>query len=207
MKYNILTFIGKIRPFYDYILSDSWKEWRQKEKRATEDEMVGWHHQFNGHELGQTPGDGERQRSLVYCSPWVTKSWTQFGDQTTKKINECTSGKLKWLDLFIVLHFFLISLCSFSCVIHLYHLIDEKWLLKITLARSWRLFLCGFNWHSKHQEEHITGCKKSHIFNLWSENIKWPIVQNAGWNKMVIRAKKEELCLFSTLWPLSHQII
>ena len=124
-----------------------------------------------------------------------------------QKINECTSGKLKWLDLFIVLHFFLISLCSFSCVIHLYHLIDEKWLLKITLARSWRLFLCGFNWHSKHQEEHITGCKKSHIFNLWSENIKWPIVQNAGWNKMVIRAKKEELCLFSTLWPLSHQII
>ena len=32
---------------------------RQKEKRATEDEMVGWHHRFNGHELGQTPGDVE----------------------------------------------------------------------------------------------------------------------------------------------------
>jgi len=30
----------------------------QKEKRVTEDEMVGWHHQCNGHELGQTPGDG-----------------------------------------------------------------------------------------------------------------------------------------------------
>ena len=28
-------------------------------KRATEDEMVGWHHRFNGHELGQTLGDGE----------------------------------------------------------------------------------------------------------------------------------------------------
>ena len=27
----------------------------QKEKRETEDEMVGWHHQFNGHELGKTP--------------------------------------------------------------------------------------------------------------------------------------------------------
>ena len=27
--------------------------------RATEDEMLGWHHQFNGHELGQTLGDGE----------------------------------------------------------------------------------------------------------------------------------------------------
>ena len=35
-----------------------------------EDEMVGWHHRFNGHELGQTPGDGEGPGSLVCCSPW-----------------------------------------------------------------------------------------------------------------------------------------
>ena len=32
--------------------------------------MVGCHHQFNGHELGQTLGDGEGQGSLVCCSPW-----------------------------------------------------------------------------------------------------------------------------------------
>ena len=36
----------------------------------TEDEMVGWHHQFNEHELGKTLGDGEGQRGLVCCSPW-----------------------------------------------------------------------------------------------------------------------------------------
>ena len=36
----------------------------------TEDEMVGWHHQLNGHKLGQTPGYSERQESLVCCSPW-----------------------------------------------------------------------------------------------------------------------------------------
>ena len=29
------------------------KDWRQQEKRATEDEMVGWHHQCNGYELGK----------------------------------------------------------------------------------------------------------------------------------------------------------
>ena len=34
----------------------------------TEDEMVGWHHQLNGHEFEQTLGDSERQRSLVCCS-------------------------------------------------------------------------------------------------------------------------------------------
>ena len=31
--------------------------------------MVGWHHQLNGHESEQTPGDGEGQGSLVFCSP------------------------------------------------------------------------------------------------------------------------------------------
>ena len=36
----------------------------------TEDELVGWHHQLNGHESEQTLGDSEGQRSLLYCSPW-----------------------------------------------------------------------------------------------------------------------------------------
>ena len=49
---------------------DSGKGWRQKEKRVTEDEMVGWHHWFNRHELGQPLGDGDGQGSLACCSPW-----------------------------------------------------------------------------------------------------------------------------------------
>ena len=39
----------------------------------TEDEMVGWHHQLDGHEFKQAPGDGERQGSLAWCSPWGHK--------------------------------------------------------------------------------------------------------------------------------------
>ena len=35
--------------------------------------MVGWHHRLNGHEFGQTPGDGEGQGSLEYCGPWGHK--------------------------------------------------------------------------------------------------------------------------------------
>ena len=35
----------------------------------TEDEMVGWHHRLDGHELEQTPGDSEGQGSLAFCSP------------------------------------------------------------------------------------------------------------------------------------------
>ena len=37
------------------------------------DEMVGWHHRFNGHEFEQTLGDGKGQASLVCCSPWGPK--------------------------------------------------------------------------------------------------------------------------------------
>ena len=39
----------------------------------TEDEMVGWYHQLNGHEFEQAPGDGEGQGSLECCSPWGCK--------------------------------------------------------------------------------------------------------------------------------------
>ena len=35
-----------------------------------EDEIVGWHHRFDGREFEQAPGVGDGQGSLVYCSPW-----------------------------------------------------------------------------------------------------------------------------------------
>ena len=46
---------------------------RQEEKGIIEDEMVGRHHQLNGHEFDQAPGDGKEQGSLVCCSPWGHK--------------------------------------------------------------------------------------------------------------------------------------
>ena len=41
----------------------------------TEDEMVEWHHQLNGHELGQTPGDGEGREGWHAAVHGVAKSW------------------------------------------------------------------------------------------------------------------------------------
>ena len=57
---------------------DAGKDWGQEEKGTTEDEMVGWHHQLNGHEFEQTPGPGEGQGGLACCSPWghrVRHNW------------------------------------------------------------------------------------------------------------------------------------
>ena len=45
-------------------------------RKGQQDEMVGQHHQFNVHELGQTLGDGKGQESLVCCSPWGLKEST-----------------------------------------------------------------------------------------------------------------------------------
>ena len=52
---------------------DAGKDRGQEEKGAAEEEMVGCHHQLNGHESEQTPGDSEGQGSLTCCSPWDCK--------------------------------------------------------------------------------------------------------------------------------------
>ena len=49
---------------------DDGKDWGQEEKGTTKDEMVGWHHQLNGHEFEQALEDGEGQGSLACCRPW-----------------------------------------------------------------------------------------------------------------------------------------
>ena len=48
----------------------------------TEDEMVGWHHQLNGHEFEQAPGVSDGQGSLEYCSPWGRQEL-----DTTERLN------------------------------------------------------------------------------------------------------------------------
>ena len=54
-----------------------------------EDEMVGWHHQCNGHELGQTPGDGEGQGGLACCKK----------SDTTGRLNNLASAYLSNLTV------------------------------------------------------------------------------------------------------------
>ena len=61
---------------------DAGKDWRQEKKGTTEDEMVGWHHRLNGHEFEWTPGVGDGQGGLAYCSPWGHKE-----SDTTERLN------------------------------------------------------------------------------------------------------------------------
>ena len=68
---------------------DAGKDWGQEEKETPEDEMVGRHHQFNGHEFVQSPGGSEGQGSLACCSPWGRKE-----SDTTEGLNN--SKKMVW---------------------------------------------------------------------------------------------------------------
>ena len=68
-----LQYFGHVIQRTDSLESDTGKDGRQEEKGTTEDEMIGWHQQLNGHEFEQAPGDGEGQGILVCCSLWGHK--------------------------------------------------------------------------------------------------------------------------------------
>ena len=59
---------------------DAGRDRKREEKGMTEDEMVGWHHQLNGHEFEKTPGDSEGQAAWRAAVHGVTNSWTQLSD-------------------------------------------------------------------------------------------------------------------------------
>ena len=117
--------------------TDSWKypdaakDWGQEEKGMTEDEMVGWHHQLDGHEFEWTPGVGDGQRGLACCSPWGHKqsemaerlNWTELNqfDWPLERVLD----KQKWVlypcpgmvTSKLCGHFLLI-LCWFLCILN-----------------------------------------------------------------------------------------
>ena len=77
---------------------DAGKDWRH-EKGMTEDEMIGRHHQLDGHEFEQTWEDSEGQGSLVCCSPWGRKEldtteWLNINPAPSK-----ASASFFWLNL------------------------------------------------------------------------------------------------------------
>ena len=44
---------------------DAGSDWGQEEKGTTEDEIVGWHHRFDGREFEWTPGVGDGQGGVA----------------------------------------------------------------------------------------------------------------------------------------------
>ena len=77
----------------------------------TEDEMVGWYHQLDGHESEQTQGDGKRQGSLACCSPWGCKELDTTEQRSTNKclVNGYRGIRDTISMTVLIIHFFLSS--------------------------------------------------------------------------------------------------
>ena len=78
--------------------SDAGRDWGQKEKGTTEDEMPGWHHQLNGPEFEWTPGVGDGQGGLACCDLWGRKEsdmtkWLNWTECFTKYFQDYKKEK------------------------------------------------------------------------------------------------------------------
>ena len=73
--------------------SDAGRDWGQKEKGTTEDEMAGWHHRLDGRESEWTPGVDDGQGGLACCDSWGRKE-----SDTTERLNWT---ELNWRSWFM----------------------------------------------------------------------------------------------------------
>ena len=103
---------------------DAGKDWVKEAKGVTENEMVGWHHRFNGHEFEQTPRDSEGQRSQVCCSVWGHRIGYDLA--TEQQWQQAFSWKTACLDIYYnMMHrviFFLIINNAFH-LLSIYHVL------------------------------------------------------------------------------------
>ena len=83
---------------------DAGKDWGQEEKGMTEDEMIGWHHQLDGHGFGWTLGVGDGQGGLACCGSWGRKKSDTTEWLSWAELNWCRNSKLQlglWSFLFL----------------------------------------------------------------------------------------------------------
>jgi len=74
---------------------DDGRDWGQKEKGMTEDEMAGWHHWLNGREPKWTPGVCDGQGGLAHCDSWGPKE-SDMTEQLNWTDGPCASYALTY---------------------------------------------------------------------------------------------------------------
>ena len=146
---------------------DSGKDWRQEEKRMTEDEMVEWHHWLNVYEFEQALRVGDKQGSLACCSSWGGKesdtteqlNWTE---SICSKMVKDYNGKASSFRVELMIKCFLNQLDSVKA--HYDHVSQKQY------TENAVMFLC--HW-----------CKKCTTSIQWQESIiRQPMLRDILWN-------------------------
>ena len=104
--------------------SDAGKDWRQ-EKRMTEVEILGWHHQLITNSPEQAPEDGEEQGTLTCCSPWGCKE-----SDMPERLN-CLTFYNYVQNMFIICNIWVVLLHLLRC--------RTPWVIRWLLTRGKRL--------------------------------------------------------------------
>ena len=80
---------------------DVGKDWGQEEKGMTEDEIVGWHHWLDGHELSKLQEILKDRKALHGAVHGSKETWLiEWKTATTKFVIICCSRNRKWIQLF-----------------------------------------------------------------------------------------------------------
>ena len=85
--------------------------------------MAGWHHPYQGHELGQTLGDGEGQGGLACCSPWSRKELDTTGCLNNSVVDlqycvsfRCIAKGLTFMYVYICMCVYMLFYIFFSII-------------------------------------------------------------------------------------------
>ena len=156
------------------------KDWRQKVKGTTENEMVGWHHWLDGHEFEQAPGAGDGQGSLECCSPWGGRpteqlNWIfQFIQPLLLPLPPTSTSNLSFYSYHANSSIYVMLLnytCAFDCYICIFLIIIQKYLFPLSLwvyfSLTWDLPLTcssqwNVTWHDQRFEEFL--CNWAYYF-------------------------------------------
>ena len=142
---------------------DAGKDWGQEENRTTEDEIVGWHHWFNGHEFGKTLGVGDGRGGLACCDSWGRKE-----SGTTEWLNWT---ELNWTEWLVMVSMFSCAYWPFVC--------SRFWRnvcsCPLPISETGCLFCCTFIWVN--DDEYLLRC----WFAMYSSSLKnclnfWPFL-------------------------------
>ena len=116
--------------------TDAGRDWEQKEKGMTEDEMAGWHHRLDGREFEWTPGDGDGQGGLACWDSWGRRvghywatelNWDVLGPDVVKLIHPFINFPFDFSSYGFIVHWWLLprSIVSWGCcktmICYFYH--------------------------------------------------------------------------------------